>query len=849
MLKLFCIKAVLKASAGIFLYCTFGILSADDATRLRALGDAAIKAQDHKQAAKFYHRYKSASSEDKKGLQDAYIRLIATYISASQITDAKRELAAFSKAFPLADNSSKVLYQSSIYILERKYKAAEELLRLTLKNKMKKGDLYFQLLSTLGLSLRRQNLWSEAAKVYALLEQETKGTPLEFTAFQQKLFCLIMGEDLIKSKKLFAESTKFNRHANYSQLNLLLLLQMIKEKKFSELRKTYAQVMKNIEVKPNPLVYKISQSAIKHFFKNGNPRDAIVFLRDAFKFAPNDHERKDSLLLLINTYVKVKQNDPAIKMALKYIQLYYDDPKTLEVQLQCARLMASEKKTSEALAIYTTLLKEPRLSQKQRITVAREAATIYEFDGSPNKAMRMLSMIHEIATNNGQKMEGKYLQGQLYYKNKEFTEAAAVFEEVMVQESLWQSRGAYWALQSQLQLKDYGKALYIAEELSNDKKNKQLASAGQYYSAYCQEQLGKSIEALKNYQIYAKLYPKDKYAPMAIFAAGKILFTQKDFAKVIELFKDFPAKYPENKFTPNALYKIIFAYYQLQKWDEMEKAIRLLVKNYPDSMYCVAAEFWFVDCLRNRGQYEQAEKWIQVMMKKYSNDPEISARLLYDCALVCFRFRKSHRALKSLEELFKKYPKNNLNANALFLAGNIASKEGNYALAEIYYLRAARLRPKSTFEIACLGRIADCNYSLYNNTFDLKLLKKAAAGYKKLLELKEMTPSVRNQTKYKLGRCNELLNKEDDALDMYNELLYGYQVDQNNGIKRKPVWVVKAAHAAIHMYLEIDTSESAQEAIRVYRLLKEMKLKTGENFDGYIKNIQTKYSLDENPEK
>jgi len=844
MLKLFYIKAVLKAGAGIFLYCAFSILNADDATRLRALGDAASKAQDYKQAVKFYKRYKAASSKDKKSLQDASMRLVATYISASQITDAKRELAAFSKTSPLADNNSKALYQASIYILERKYEAAEKLLRLTLKSKMKKGDLYFQLLSTLGLSLRRQNLWQEAAKVYSLLEQQAKGTSWEFTAFQQKLFCLIMGEDLIKSRKLFAESGKFNRHADYSQLKLLLLLQMIKEKKFSELRKTYAEVMKNIETKPNPLVYKISQSAIKHFFKNDHPQDAIIFLRDAFKFAPNDKERKDSLLLLVNTYVKIKQNNLAIKAALKYIQLYYTDPKTLEVQLQCARLMASEKRFSEALAVYTTLLKEPRLSQKLRTTVAREAATIYELNGSPNKAMRMLSIINEIASTNGQKMESKYLQGQLYYKNKEFTEAAVAFEEVMVQESPWQSRGAYWALQSQLQLKDYGKALYIAEELRNNKKNKQFSSAGQYYAAYCQEQLGKSIEALKNYQIYAKLYPKDKYAPMAVFAAGKILFTQKDFAKVIELFKDFPAKYPKDEFVPNALYKIIFAYYQLQNWDEMEKAIRLLVKDYPDSKYCVAAEFWFVDCLRNRGQYEQAEKWIQKMMKKYSKDPEISARLLYDCALVCFHSRKSQKALKHLEELFNKYPKNNLNANALFLAGNIASKEGNYSLAEIYYLRAARLRPKSTFEIACLGRISDCNYSLYNNTFDPKLLKKAAAGYKKLLELRKMTPSVRNQTKYKLGRCYELLNEEDNALDMYNELLYDYQVDQGNGIKRKPVWVVKAANAAIHMYLRMNTSEAAQEAVRVYRLLKEMKLKTGENFDAYIKNIQTKYSLD-----
>ena len=843
MLKSFHSKTVLKTSIAIFLSCIFCGLSAQDSARLRALGDAALKAQDYKRAVKFYTLYKTASAKNKIKLEDAYTRLLTAYMNASKIPEAKRELADFSKAFPLTRKNLKVLYQARIFIFEHKYKDAETLLGTTLKGKIKQDDLYFQLLSALGLSMRRQKRWQDAAKIYGLLEEQTKDNAWKFTAFQQKLFCLIMGGDLIKSKKLFAESTKFNRHANYSQLKLLLLLQMIKEKRFSELRNTYTEVMKTITAGPNPLVYKISQIAIKHFMENDNLKDAVIFLRDAFKFAPSDQERKTSLLLLVNTYVKIKQNKLAIKAALKYIQLYYSNPKTLEVQLQCARLMALEKQYSESLAIYTTMLKESRLSTEQRITVARESAIIYEFTGAPNKAIRMLSIIYNIANTDAQRMEGKYLEGQLYYKNKEFAEAAAAFEEVMIQKSPWQTLASYWALQAQLQLKNYRKALYIAEELSKDKKNKQFSSSGQYYSAYCQEQLGKTDEAFKNYQIYSKLFPKDKYVPMAIFAAGKILFSQKKFAEVIEMFKDFSTKYPKNAFAPNALYKIIFAYYQLHKWDEMEQAIRLLVKKYPYSNYCIAAEFWFVDCLRNRGKYNQAEKWIQEMLNKYSKNPEVSAQLLYDSALLCFRSRKSERALKNLEELFKKYPKNNLNAKALFLAGNIASREGNYSLAEIYYHRAARLRPESTFEIACLGRIADCNYSLYNNTFDKKLLKKAAKGYKALLDKKDLSPSIRNQSKYKLGRCYELLNEESDALDMYNELLYDYQVDQGNGIKRKPIWIVKAANAAIHIYLEIGTSDSAHEAIRVYRLLKEMKLKTGENFDSFIKNIQTKYSL------
>jgi tetratricopeptide (TPR) repeat protein len=845
MLKLSYRGAFIKTlGIALFLFCVSKNLKAEDPSRFRAMGDAALRARDYKRAIKYYNNYKDSSTNDRISLRDAYIRLLSAYISASEVAEAQKELTAFTKAFPFDSGSLGALYQASIFMLERKYKEAEELLRLRLKDQPRKGDIYFQMLSTLGLSLRRQNRWDEAAEIYSILEKESKGSSWEFKAFQQRLFCLIMGEKLIESKKLFAESGKYKNYPDYSQLNLLMLLQMIKEKRFSELQKTYAKVIKDIEPVPNALIYKITQDAIKHFLKNDNPEGAVAFLRDAFKFAPNEHERQDSLLLLINTYVKVEQKKEAIKAALKYSELYYDNPKTPEVQIQCARLMAEEKMYADALAVYSSLLKEPRLTLKQRIAAAREAATIYELNGSPDKAVRMLSIIYDIAPTQAEKMEGRYLQGQIYYKQGNFKDAADAFEEVIKLECDWQNPAAYWALQSLLLLNNYEKALATAKELVKDKDNK-FASAGQYYLAFCQEKLGNPEEALQAYESFIKLYPKDKLAPAAIFAAGKILFSQKKFAQVTELFKNLPEEYPDSEYTPNAVYKSIFACYQLQKWDKMAKLVRLLAEKYPKSDYTIAAEFWLVDSLRNRGEFTKAETWIKQMSSKYAEKPLVAAQLLYDSAMVAARSRQSQKALKLLEELFKKYPEDNINSKALFMAGDIASSEGNYALAVKYYQRAAKLNPATDFETACLGRIADCNYSLYNNTFDLKILEKAAEDYKRLLKNKDLDPSVRNQSKYKLGRCYELLSQENDALDMYNELLYGYQVDRAKGYDTKPVWVVKAARAAILIYLKIGNAEAAREAIRVYKILKEMNLKTGENFDGFIKNIQLKYSLDE----
>lgn len=822
-----------------------GSFAADDSPLSRncALGDAAFLQKDYTQAALFYNKYKQESNGKDGELQDAYIRLISSYIRDSKGVEAERELAEFEKTLPNADSTTKTLYRAEILLLQHKYADAEELLRQTLNHKVISGQLYFQILSSLGFALLQQSKWEDAVKVYALLEKSAVKTPWEFIGFRQKLYALIMGGGLQESRELLTQAEKYEKNPDYSDIKLLSLLQMVQEKKFSELKKAYPEITESLPEGPDALLYSIDLMAAKHCLANNAGSDAIPFLKDAFKFAPSSAERKNALRNLINAYVDIGLKKDAIAAALKYIEFYAKSSETVNVKFECARLMMEMKMDHDALAIYSAIMKETGLGINYRIEAAREAAKIYELLGKYEDSARMLLFIYENSktpeAQNGSQLE----LGMLYYRRQDFHKAAQYLVALSAKPGKWQSASRIWAIQALVKIAEYKQAQTIAEALVKDKTAPQFAEMAEYFNALLLEKTGKNDDALKAYLQFVKNYPKNEYAPVALFDAGNISFKNHDFARAASIFTSFSVLYPKNQLAANALYKGLYARYFLKDAKSMKEITVQMEQKYPESPFTVAAMFWQVDYLKGEAKYSEALELLRIMAEKYQKNQEISPKIIYDMALINQRQNENRAALALLENIFEKYPQSSVVADGLFLAGDIASVEGDYSRAAAYYQRAAKLRPGSDFSTACYGRVADCNYSLYCRNFDTKYIKAAVEGYQELLKLKKIEPAVRNQSLFKLGLCYEMMNDEAKALTCYNELIYGYEIDLKKGVVLKPLWTIKAAHAAIIIYVKRGTPESAAAAIKIYQMLKSMDLKTGEDFDKFIDNIKSKYKI------
>jgi TolA-binding protein len=808
------------------------------------LGDKAFYDGSFEQAAVFYKRYVEESAGNDQALKDAMERYVSASIRASSPDEAEHALDDYEKRFPLVERVRKVLYRADILLLRFKYSEAEALLRNTLADKAITGDLYFQLLSALGFVMQQQEKWFEASEIYSLLSKSGSGTDWEAFGFRQKLYAMIMGDNLSDSNTLISAELKVANSKDVMPLKILSLLLMIQEKRFSELKKTYASLIDSIPRTANPLLFKVNLLAAKHFLKIGAPGDAIVFLKDAFDFAPSSYDRKSSLRLLINAYVEANMKKAAAATAMKYAEFYHDSPDVTEVKIQGARLLVEQKMNDEAINVYLSIIKDPHVAPAERINAAKQAAALLSASGKIKDAADLLYSVAEKGLPEQEQLEAKFILGKFYFDQKLYRQSADVFIDVSSGSSQWKNESMFWAMQALIKLSDYAAALEMSNKILKENSDPQIAMETAYYRSSVLDKLEKYAEAREGYLNFVRNNPDNEHSPAALFDAGNISFRLRDFPKAAEIFKDFVKRYPQNPLAANALYKCLYAAYFNEDAEEIARINEMLEGKYLDSPFAVAAFFWQVDYLRNSGKLKEANQVLLKIEQLYPDREDIIPQALYDRATVAADLSGSAAALELLQVIFDKYPNSKTMADALFLAGDIASGKGNYPDAAIYYRKAAQLRPDSALEIASVGRIGDCNYTQYAKTQDTKFLSSAISEYESILAMKNLNQNIKDQTIYKLGKCYEGLSMDDKALALFTELIYGYQIDKNNvENKLKPVWTVKAAYAAIMIYMRQGTPESASEAIKIYRHLESMHLETGEDFKKIISSIKTKFRI------
>lgn len=827
----------------VFAAAFFGFsAAAEEQSRNCQLGDSAFQNGSYEQAAHFFRRYVEESQGNNTDLRDALNRYISACIRAEMADEAELSLDTLEKKFPDFERLRKMLYRADILVLRFKYAEAESLLQSALASGAIAGDIYFQLLSSLGNVLLLQEKKSDAIDIFALLEKSGTGTEWEVSGFKRKIYAMVMSGNLNESATLLNIELKVADKKDIAELKVLSLLLMIQEKRFSEFKKNYSAITENIPKKPNVILYTVDLLAAKHFLLNNAAGDAIVFLKDGFEVAPSAHDRKNILRLLVNTYVDAGMKKAAISTIQKFLDFYPDVQDVVNIKFQCVRLMTEQKMFDDALKLLTGIIKNPQTGSTDRSNATRQALAIFIDSGKNNEAENLLREV-AASTSGNEKFEIKLLTGKFYFDQKNYPAAAGIFGELAGGDSDLKWEAALWQIKTLERLGQYNAAMDAVNKISGIKLPPALNAGVLFQKAVLLEKLEKLTEAREAYLAFVRQSPGAEQAPGALFNAGNISYQIRDFTRGAEIFRDFTVRYQSNPMVPNAFYKCLYAAYYNEDEDEIVRLTDYLLVRYADSPYTIAALFLQFDFLRNQGHIKAAEEILKKIEANYANQNDVVAQAMYDRAVIAENTAGADAALKILQELSGRYADGKYSADALYLAGNISSRMGNYGDAVAFYRQVESLRPQSALAIAASGRIADCNFTIFGKSREQIYLDNAIAGYNKILKETGLDPSIRAQTMYKLGKCYEAGDKEDKALAILNELLYGYQLEQDKSKRYNQIWAVKAGYAAAMIHLKRGTPESAAQAVLLYRQLESMNLDTGEDFKKLINNIKTKYKI------
>ncbi len=709
-----------------------------------------------------------------------------------------------------------------------------------------------QLLSEQGRVKLALGKYAEAAEIYAALEKTAGDDFWRDEAAVKKIYAGLKGGDLTAARETIARLSGDAKTSDGLRRSLeeLRLLALLAEERYDEFDAAYAKLPPVEPGAADDLRYEIATSAAENHLKNRRPAEAVAYWRDAFASASNAEWQEIAARRTINALIAAGELEEALQATDKYLALFPGVAGESEMRLSRPRLLMSMKREDDALAEYESLLADANLAAADWRLAAKEAARIYRARRRDGDVSRILELLRDRSAGADERQEAEFLLAEHRFAAGDHAGAAADFTRLTTEPGQYRQRSYYWALRSYLELGEWSAALGMATTLSAmNEASDRLRAAGYYYRGMLLDKLGRNADAMAAYDLGAKEFPASGPAADSRYLAAELAWRSGDYRRATQWFEeaarlarqnvaaDEPDRMPLAPETPPAelaalaLYQAVRAACYADMPETMDRNLELLKSDYPDSDRTADALFWHVDYLKGVGAREMAQAGLAEMADFYRTAaPKRLPAVWYDQAqLLCDEDVAG--TLELLARLGRDYPDDPLAAQAWFLTGDLLSRDAKFEEARQAYRTALAGKGDAVFHWAAEGRIADCAYQIYAATRRAEELAMAREIYRELLTHEDLPAAMRAQTLCRLGRACEAGEEPEEALEMYNQLLYGAaaELESAGRISGAP-WVARGGYAAIKVCLNLGGQERARQALALIGVMRELRLDSGEDF-------------------
>ncbi len=842
-----CIRKTVIAACcmfGLVVFCSAQKISTNADIRDKLLGDNAFRDGEYSLAVKCYKRYFEKLGQDSPAWLDAAVLLGSAYVMDNRVNDARKLYQQIISKVSKKDDIRVKLLDSEILTAEKKYKQAQTAVEEIIHGMIAEGEDYSRTLALLGLILSKQQLWEYAADIYGMLEHAGAETSWEYRGFCLRIYSLIKAKRYNEATTLFKVNSRLVNTPGKHDAQVLNLLLLIKQQNYKEFSKAYTKL--KISSKPNMFMVEVLTAAVKHYTDTGQEKIAAKYLSDSYNYAVTSAEGQKILRSLIELYSRIGKINAAIETCKRYIKFYSSDIDIYFMKLKLAELLVRIKKYDEAVVIYEGVMNNGAIPLQERINAAESAGNTLAEMKKYDQADKVFAFIFAKGTDKDTRAKGLILRGKLYLKQKSYIKALDIFRDAAEISVKLNPNAQYWMMRTYYDMNDYKTALSRIELIAADDigSNKWLEQEVLYYRALVYAKTGNISGAYENFIACSTRFPEGVHAEEALLSAGNIAVTERRFDDAAQIYADFIKRFPQAKEVPEVYYKRIYTLFCAGRSNDASDGVYVLAGKFPGSRYTIAAFFWLVDFYRDRGDINKAMGTLKDICKRFKDDNDTVSQAMTEQAYIIFQQGHDKPAEELLKQVLKEYPATAGISRTFYLLGDISSDAGKFTEAVDYYKNSLKTKPDYELENACLGRLADCYFSLYSMQKDPKMLDLAIQEYSLLLKRKISAFTIRNQTLYKLAKCYERKREIKKALELYKELIYGYKVDSAmRAADVKPVWVYKAAKSAADIYMAEGNRKAARSAIRIYRLMQELKLDSGLEYDRIIESIKEKYKL------
>lgn len=432
-----------------------------------------------------------------------------------------------------------------------------------------------------------------------------------------------------------------------------------------------------------------------------------------------------------------------------------------------------------------------------------------------------------------------------YFANGQYKLAEAAYRQVLASfpASALTPQVLLQLAECQARSRDFAEASRTLEELRERFPGDPLAVRAAMRIAALREEQGAWASAVALYdELLTNTLPPTVRGE-ALLRSGLASYRGGEFQSALDRFERVLREFPDSPSAEEAFHLRGRALHLLGQTRRGLQVAQQFLDRYPTSAAIPEVRFWIGEQLFNGGAYADAETNFVGIVRGFPLN-EWADDALYWAGRAASAQAEYRRALGHFNELARTYTNSVLLPDARFAQGDALSELGEFSGALLAFDDLVRRFPSHPLADRARGRQGDCQFML--GAERPERYQEAIASYRALLDSPAVSPALRIQAEYKIGRCYERLGRPADATRYYLNAMYGWLNLRAEGHFVEPVWFVRAAFAAAALK---ESERQWDEAIRIYERVVSSGLPAGADAEKRIQKIQADRSalLSEGP--
>ncbi|NQT12599.1 MAG: tetratricopeptide repeat protein [Planctomycetes bacterium] len=312
----------------------------------------------------------------------------------------------------------------------------------------------------------------------------------------------------------------------------------------------------------------------------------------------------------------------------------------------------------------------------------------------------------------------------------------------------------------QMALDQHAPATATFQALLKDEPDYESADNAFYQLAWALKLSDNEAEAAKSFEQLASKHPESKRAAEAHYHVGEFMYQKQDYQQSAVAYYRAMKTAGKSELDEKAAHKLAWSYYHRNEFQKAHQTFGYQRITYPQGTLAADAAFMEAECLFKQEKYQEALAAFEPVGKLSNPDFQI-LRLLH-AGQAATQLKQWEKSLQFLQQGTDQFPDSPYAPQAFYEQGWAQQSLANFDQAVKLYQRVIGI---TDGEVA-----ARAQFMIGEVQFAQKDYKEAIRSYFKVMYGYSF-PTWQAEATFEAARCFEVLEKVDQAVDLYRELL------------------------------------------------------------------------------